>query len=295
MPDGSLVTYGTRGMAQGAQGIEARIGRQAPIHRLPDQLEIKFGPIEQLGRFVLRADRKLRDHGIRLTLSSDFEELRELNAQHRKNDWFALPPMFDPVFAKIGPDNAFWLKGIDHAGETVLAHAMRLYVWRDSTLKEEAESLRMLYDVAIDTPGARGEVSAPIASLMTGRVGYMGALWLRSEFRGKKLASTISPLTRAIGLARWYPSMICSLVSTASVDNGRAALYGWPSENVEQSVKFFNLPGGHDKAFDFSVCFMSSEEIEAVVAETVAEQQRTAAMPGSIGYAEASETSGSVL
>lgn len=268
---------------------------RAPIDRLPDQLEIKFGPTEALGRFVLRADRTLRNHGIRLSLSTDFAELAALNARHLKN-WFALPPMFDPVFARLGADNAFWLKGVNDAGETVLSHAMRLYVWPHTTLKEEAESLRMLYDnVGLDLPGAYGEVVAPSAPTITGRVGYMGALWLHGDYRGQKLAGVVSPLTRAVGLARWYPTACFSFVSTSSVEKGRAALYGWSPDRVEPGINFFGLPGGHDQALEFSMCWMTAAEIEEVVLDTVAAKSKRNSARAPADLRQAAIASGAVL
>jgi len=260
------------------------ISRQARVPRLPDQLDIKFGPLEALGRYVLRADRMLRDNGIRVSLCTDFGEFVETNRRKRNRDWFSPLPCFSPQYATLDERNAFWLKGVNAAGDTVMSHAIRLYVWPNTTLKAEIESLRLLYDVVPDAPNARGEATAPTAARMSGRVGLMGSLWLDPDYRGGKLASTISPLTRAVALARWRPDYCCSIVFQTGIDKGRAALYGWPPQNVERAVIFSNLPGFEGPPLDCSLCYRTTAEIEEVVLAAVGaragETSRTTAVPG---------------
>ncbi len=241
------------------------------IPRLPDQLTLDFGPIEPLARFILRADRLLRDSGIRLSLSTDFAELWEINARAKGKDWYTLPPMFDQTFNELGPKNGFWLKGVNHAGETVLSHAVRLYVWADTDLRRETESLRLLYGpTVVDLAGARGEATAASASMLTGRIAHTGALWIRSDFRNKGLARTVSPLTRALTLSRWYPEAIFGLVSRKTVEAGMAAVYGWPESRVERSIVFSALPG-FESRLEFCLCWMTTEEVEAAVIAAVPE------------------------
>lgn len=252
-------------MPEGSISGSPRLGARTP--RLPDQLEIKFGPIEALGRYILRADRALRDHGIRVSICTDFGEFLETNRRKRGRDWFSPLPCFSPEYCTLDERNAFWLKGVNQAGDTVMSHAIRLYVWPNTTMKAEVESLRFLYDVVPDAPDARGEATAPMAAKMSGRVGLMGSLWLDPDYRGGKLAATISPLTRAVALARWLPDYCCSIVFQTGVDKGRAALYGWPAQNVERAVKFWNLPGFEGPPLDCSLCYRTTSEIEDVVFE----------------------------
>lgn len=104
------------------------------IPRLPDQINVNFGPAEAAGQSILLTDRRVRDIGIRLSLSFDFDELLRANRSNSK-DWYALPPMFDSTYNELGVDNAFWLRGIDRHGDVVLTHAVRLYVWRGTDLR----------------------------------------------------------------------------------------------------------------------------------------------------------------
>lgn len=255
-------------MPEGSIAVTSRLavhGGVARLPRLPDQLDIKFGPLEALGRYILRADRTLRDCGIKVSICTDFEEFIVTNRQKRHRDWYGPMPCFLTEYNRLDERNAFWLKGVNSAGETVMAHAIRLHVWPKSTLQAEVESLRVMYDVVPDAPEARGEATAPTAAKMSGRVCVMGALWLDPDYRGSKLAATVSPLTRAVALARWYPTYCCSFVFQTGVDKGRAALYGWPPQNVERAIIFSNLPGFNGPALDCSLCYRTTAQIEEVV------------------------------
>lgn len=258
MPEGSISVTSPLGVRGGV----------ARLPRLPDQLEIKFGPIEALGRYILRADRTLRDQGIKLSICTDFEELADTNRRKMDRGWYDLPPCFASKYSSLDEQNAFWLKGVNDWGDTVLSHAIRFYVWQRTTLKEEVESLRLLYERMPHAPTACGEITAPAATKISGRVCLMGALWLDPDYRGQKLASTVSPLTRAVALSRWYPDYCFSIVSQDGIDKGRAGLYGWPPQNVEPSVKFCNLPGYSGPHPHGSICFLSRDEMERIVVET---------------------------
>src|SRR4051812_25677535 len=91
-----------------------------PRSRLPDQLTVNFGPTEAIAKAVLGVDFAVREIGIKLSLSSDFEELAHVNRINQA-DWYPLTPNFDPRFSSLHPDNAFWVKGIDGRGDVVLS------------------------------------------------------------------------------------------------------------------------------------------------------------------------------
>ena len=129
-----------------------------PRPRLPDQLAVNFGPAEAIGRTVLATDFAARKVGIRLSMSSDFEELAHVNRTNSA-DWYPLMPNFNPRHCGLHADNAFWLKGIDAQGDVVLCHAARLYGLRGRTLKQELETLRFYYDEP-QTAAAAGMASS---------------------------------------------------------------------------------------------------------------------------------------
>ena len=115
-----------------------------PRLRLPDQVSIDFGPAPLLGRTFLTLDRAVRQQGIYLSISHDLNELLRINEQNRK-DWYPLAPMFDPTLGDINPDNSFWIGGLNEKGEVVVAQAARLYLWPDTSMTDELESMRFYY------------------------------------------------------------------------------------------------------------------------------------------------------
>jgi len=248
MPDGSLVRSGSQQRA-----------RTNAVPRLPDQLSVNFGPAEAIGRTVLASDFAIRQLGIRLSLSTDFEELAHVNEINR-SDWRPLMANFDVQHSTVDEQNAFWLKGIDAQGDVVLCHAVRLYVFGTTTLKDELESLRFFYDrpeTAIAN-GASVEVTAPIASGINRRVSYSGALWVRSDFRRGGLGQLIPPLVHALAVTRWYPAYhTCSLTQPV-VEKGVAKLYGY--RNLQYAVWLRNLPG-LPANLKTALCWKTSDEV----------------------------------
>lgn len=241
------------------------------VPRLPDQLDVNFGPADALASMVLASDRVVRNAGIRLSISTDFYELQRVNAANRI-DWYGLSPNFDPAGCQLGPDNALWLKGVDAAGDVVLCHALRLYALGRETLKHELESLRFYYDdpevgrqLGVDI-----KVDVPAAAVMSGRVAYSGALWVRTDFRGFGLARIIPPLSRAIALTRWYPTYHTCVLTQSTAEKGMAKVYGY--DNAEYAIWYTKLPG-FAPFLKSALCWMTTEAIEAEVEEQASRLQ----------------------
>ena len=257
MPDGTSV-----GIAAAQRAGTARSPR---VPRLPDQLSVNFGPAEAIGRVVLATDFAVRGHGIRLSLSTDFEELAHVNEINR-SDWRPLMANFDVQHSTVDEQNAFWVKGIDARGDVVLCHAVRLYVFGTTTLKDELESLRFFYErpeTAIAN-GASVEVTAPGASAIKKRVSYSGALWVRSDFRRGGLTRLITPLSHALAVTRWYPSYhTCSLTQPV-VEKGVAKLYGY--RHVQYAVWLRNLPG-LPVDLKTALCWKTTDEVVLEIEE----------------------------
>jgi hypothetical protein len=244
------------------------------IPRLPDQVNVNFGPVDAIADVILRTDREVRDAGIRLSLSSDFAELERANELNRA-DWYPLMPNFDRRQCALGSSNAFWLKGIDRHGDVVLTHAVRLYTLGRTSLKDEIETLRFYYDDPEPalSRGMRAEASAPMASAVSGRVSYSGTLWVRSDYRGFGLARLVPPLSRVIALTTWYPSFHTCFVSKAMVDKGMGRVYGY--SNIQSAVRIWSsLPSFQHfgPMADFTFCWVTTEEAEAT-AEALASRR----------------------
>jgi hypothetical protein len=229
-----------------------------PRRRLLDQVTVEFGPTEFLANTFLSLDRAARERGIHLSLSHDLHELAEVNARNRA-DWYPLPPMFDPSLGGITPENGFWIYGVNEQGEVVITQAARLYLFADTTFADEWEQRTFIYPEP-ETQAKVDEyctVDCAAAHDFTGRVCHTGALWIRSDCRGKGLASLMPRLTRAYSLTRWYPDSMLGLVKTKLVDAGMARTYGW--QRIDRSVHWFNAPNYGD--LDFAVCWMNPDDV----------------------------------
>lgn len=233
------------------------------IPRLPDQFSVRFGPAEAIAHTVLDADLAARSVGVRLSVSSDFEELAHVN-QINRADWYPLMPNFDIAGSTLDPERSFWVKGIDDHGDVVLTYCVRLYILNNTTLKDEVESLRFYYDApqAAFAAGVSTEATAPIAQDISGRISYSGTLWVRSDFRGSGLGRLIPPLSRALALTRWYPSHHVCFVSRGLIERGMHRAYGY--RNLQYSVWLREF-AGFGAGVECGMCWMDTAEATAEI------------------------------
>ncbi len=207
--------------------------------RLPDALTIKHGPAPLLSRFVLEGDKAAREKGISLRLRHDFGELVHVNKKETaRGHWYNLMRMFHPDYSDLQPENSYWISGEDEHGEIVATQAGRIYYWPTTTLEEEAG--HMFY--AGQGESQRCVVTAADAKRITGLVFFGGSVWVRPDFRGRRLSELLPRLGRAYALARWPVDWGISLVFPVLVDKGVAAGYGY--KHVSYSVAFPGSPWG---------------------------------------------------
>ncbi len=207
--------------------------------RLPDALTIKHGPAPLLSRFVLEGDKAVREEGIRLRLRHDFADLLYINKQQtRRGNWFRLVNMFNPEYSDLSPDNSYWISGEDEHGDIVVTQAGRVYYWPNTTLEQEACS--MFY--AGHDEGRSCIVTAKDAKSISGVVFYGGSVWVRPDFRGRRLSELLPRLGRAYALARWPVDWGISFVAPILVEKGIAAGYGYM--HASYSIAFPGSPWG---------------------------------------------------
>jgi hypothetical protein len=208
--------------------------------RLPSQLKVKYGPVGLLGRFFLWADSAARDRGVTLAFAS-WQDLVEANKAN-SDSWLPLLPAFDPALGGVTSETGFVIFGRNKQGEVVATQAARFYDWSDTTLRDEAASLRMIY-ADPDAAGSRGDrcsVATPVAENIRGRVAYSGAGWYRRDFRGKGLATILPRISRAYAFTRWNTDFTISFMGDAVTAGGMAKRCGYTK--VELSCVEFVLP-----------------------------------------------------
>ena len=208
--------------------------------RLPDALTIKHGPTELLARFVLEGDKAARQMGIRLRLRYDFEELLYLNKQEvNRGNWFRLVNMFNPEYTDLSAENSYWISGENEQGDIVVTQAGRIYYWPNTTLEQEA---RLMFYGGHDE-GQSCIVTAKDAKTIGGVVFYGGSVWVRPDFRGRRLSELLPRLGRAYAVARWPVDWGISFVAPALVNKGIAAGYGY--KHASYSIIYPESPWGN--------------------------------------------------
>lgn len=207
--------------------------------RLPDQITINHGPREQLGRFFLEADKAARDRGVTLSLSTDFEMLREVNARNQ-GSWHGLAPSFDCAYGGINRDCGFWLIGRDRKGDIVTTQAARYFSMRHENLEDYLTSLRLFYP----DPGRQKlpeescSVEAAAARAIRGHVVYSGGTWIHPDYRKRLMPMILPRISRALALTLWDTDYTFSMVSQALVSKGVAKAYGY--SQVEPGIRWMN-------------------------------------------------------
>jgi len=235
--------------------------------RLPAHLKIKYGPVSLLGRFFLWADTAARDRGVTLSFGS-FQDLIEANKAN-SDSWRPLVPVFDEALGGITPETGFVLIGRNEHGEVVATQAARIYDWPETSLKDEATSLRMFYadPAAAFARGDRCEIATPVAKNITGRVVFSGAAWYRRDFRGRGLAGILPRIARAYAFTRWNSDFTISMMGDAVVAGGMAERCGY-TKVEPSSVELVASPLG---AMRCALVWMRSDELLADLA-TVMDQ-----------------------
>lgn len=195
--------------------------RSASRRNFLSDVVIDFGPPQVLGRLFLKADTELRQQGVTVSFAS-FEQLMEVNRQHPES-WRPILPLFDPKIGGITPENGFAILGYDTSGAPVYAHACRHYGLR-STLKDEIESLRILYADPERSrgPGEAITTTAPSAEATRGSAVFIGAVWYRPDYRKKGMMQATAPLVRGLAYTRWQSNFAFSFMADDLVRAGTA-------------------------------------------------------------------------
>jgi hypothetical protein len=222
--------------------------------RLPDALTVKHGPAPLLSQFTLMGDRFFRENGVQLRLRYDFDELVYINKQEvKRGTWYNLLPIFSSEYSDLTADNAYWISGEDEHGEIVLTQSGRVYHWPETSFAEEA---RLMFYGGREL-GQKCIVTADMAHQISGWVFNGGALWIRPDFRGKKLPSVIGRLGKAYSCARWPLDWATCFVNAKLFARGNIAEnYGYP--HVTRSLHY---PGSPIGELETVLLYMRTNEI----------------------------------
>ena len=246
---------------------------------LLDQITMQHGPRKLLARFFLIAEQEARDKGIKLRLSSDFHRMCATRRRFAETPMLPVPH-FDPEQSDLRAETSFWIEGVDCDGETALIHAVRLFDWPHTTLKEELEALRVHYrDPAPHL--AAGEyirIAAPTAHCITGRNLFAGAMWVRRDHRGLGLTRIVPRISRALAYTHWRMPIVWGLVDPKLDAGGVSRAYG--RYTVEPGV-LTRLPwwGPPDAVLLWMRQETLLDEIQEIVAQSTTDLSRKMERP----------------
>lgn len=204
-----------------------------------EDLQIQFGPVTVLGRFFLLADALLAKAGVTLYLVP----LADAVATHASNvdSWHAFPPMLDTRLSNIDPATSYGLLGCNERGDIVCAQGGRVYDLGNQSFADVVADQSFFYGAQI--PPAAGqpvaEISAPSASLITGRFVYSGGLWVHPDYRGRHLTTVLPRFSRCYALAKWDTQFTVGMANERNFSERLVAAYGY--EKVERRFTIHNM------------------------------------------------------
>lgn len=223
----------------------------ATQHRQPQRpqglidIRIDYGPHELLGRFFLLADNALRNLGVELTFGT-FDELVDTNKRNR-DSWLPIVPTFDPANGLCDPQWSYVLIGRAPSGHVVTAQGARVFDWRSTNFKQEAESLRLFFSDPLQTGCTREAcaVTAHNAASLSGTIAFLGGAWWHPSVRGKLLGSLLSRVSRAYAYTRWHPDLTMAVMSKTLINKGFAVRNGYQHTELGFALSNFEL-GDYD-------------------------------------------------
>ena len=212
--------------------------------RVLDQIEITRDPRDLLARFFLKAVAAVAARGIALEFAT-FDELLAVNKAN-SDTWKPITTSFHPQLGGVDETNGLVVFGRNAKGEVVATQATRLFDWRKTTLRQEAESMRLFY-ANPERDMRRDEaclVNSPEAGAISGNIALCGAIWYRPDYRGIGLASVIPRFTRAASFVRWEIDEFIALVTAENTAKAFSQRTGFGA--TSGSITFRNheiLPG----------------------------------------------------
>ncbi|WP_143748524.1 hypothetical protein [Mesorhizobium carmichaelinearum] len=189
---------------------------------------MKKGSPLDISRFLEAYDDEAAKKGIKISIGFDFHEYVAITrATPTKSPTF---PNFRPDRSPINAGDGFWIIGVDDNDEVALLDAARLYDLSHSNFAEHLQSLKAFYaDPIIHAhPDDICTCSAPGATKITGKVSYLGDLWVREDYRGQGVPRIVAGIAFGVSFAMWAPDFLCALVARWSLDKGIVAQYEMP-------------------------------------------------------------------
>jgi hypothetical protein len=202
--------------------LSAKAHKQTFRSDFLENLTIDHGPVQLLGRFFATSVARLSDAGLQLSL----EPLANAVSIHEENigSWPVYPPMLDTRLSPLRPDRSYCFVCRTIDGTAVAVMGARIYDDRGSFAACVVDQ-SFIYEGAPTEDGPRFETNFPSAPEISCPFSYIGALWVRPDYRGRDLARILPAITRAYGLAKWNTKYDVGLVKFELAHMGK--VYGY--------------------------------------------------------------------
>ncbi len=235
---------------------------------LLDQIQLRHGPVAQLGRFFLIADRAAHELGISLQLHTNmaslFDAYREVQPPGRN---VPALPIFDPAYNDLSAANAFWISGRNEAGQIVATQAARFYDMTGTNVEVEHTSLRLMYgDPTVAPPGMRIDVDCPPTRDISGRVVFSGGAYYHKSVRGRGLSRILPRISRALAYTQWNTQCTFGWVEDVLVTKNIHTAYGYTNH-----LPYVKLVHSNRGNVTFDLVWMYPEEMLTDLAAYVSE------------------------
>jgi len=170
---------------------------------------------------------RIRDMGITLTYSSDFEEFSHLRNEIRSEK---VSPMFDPSANHLTELNSFSMIARNESGDISAFQACRLDTV-DGNLADWAMRWmtgHYLMRSELVTPAKDQVPASSVTRKISGPVVYHGELWLDREFRTGVCSAIFPRLALLVSLMKWQPEAIWGLIGGPVATHGLSIRIGYP-------------------------------------------------------------------
>ncbi len=239
----------------------SRTGAPASKPLLED-LRLDYGPIQDIGEFLLRCNRCLGDCGIELHLAP-ISEIARINTLEQSS-WGPFTPILDTRVGDLTAEESYCFVGRNRDGRIVAVQGGRVFEGGERSLQDLADDQSLYYGKG-GQPGPGQPtciVTSPSARLIKGRFVYSGALWVHPEFRGFNLAALLPRMSRAYALGCWGTDVTFAFVSDQISSSPLFRSYGYHKLEPSYSI-YYN----GEKSYQGSLMWMDQDELVADMLE----------------------------
>lgn len=161
---------------------------------------------------------QLRKQDFIVERGTDFDVLEARVAESEKQN---LTEHFRTELNTYTPANAFWLAILDDQGSLVAVSAARLDDLQRLPLVDYWRKYWFrCYPSAVDQRATMATVQPRFGAHITGRVVYMGDVWVHSDLRSSRIGSTLTQLLQIDALDEWRPDYLYGWMRPRDVVRG---------------------------------------------------------------------------